>query len=174
MASKYSSPIKNEDVQGCIHEVSDVKMGQLGRRYFHFKIQNHSEEFTRIACFHTTGSRDLLKDKKTSKAASRMLYLSPQKRKFGSGANEYAISKYSRVTDAKNLTFPWKSVSPKIILLESLESTNTGSFPEGELITVQAKVLSVSEVETVHSFQQNKDLRKSDLIIADESGSIHT
>ena len=70
----------------------------------------------------------------------------------------------------KNLSFPWNDISGGLsnasvkMILD--DSTN------GEIVSVKAKVVSKSQVDTVYSHNMRKELRKCELIIIDSTAAI--
>ena len=174
MASSSSNKKSNvsatgyKDVEGYIHDVSDVKKpaNPNSNRYFDFKVQEGSEE-TRVICFNADFQGEV-KEKEQSKWPCRITNVSPQKRRFAEGM-EYKMNKFSRVTKAKNLAFQWKEAAnlPDSTVQDVLESKAIG-----DVVTLKAKVLSKSDVETVYSRNLKRDLRKCEVVIADMSGAI--
>ena len=79
------------------------------------------------------------------------------------------MSKYSKLTPAKNLPFQWKewAQSSQGTIKEILENKSNG-----KVVAVKAKVLSKSKVLSGHSHLMKKELAKCDVIVADASGAI--
>ena len=174
MASSFSSTKSNasaspyKDVQGYIHDVSNIKTpaNPKSSRYFDFKIQEADDE-TRVVCFNADCQGEV-KDKEQCKRPCLLTNVSPQKRRFAEGM-EYKMNKYSRVTIVKNLAFQWKEGADlsETTVKDILESKATG-----DIVTLKAQVLSKSDVQTVYSRNLRKDLKKCEVVIADTSGAI--
>lgn len=164
------SPKKNafKDVQGYIHGVSDVKTpaNPNSTRYFDFILQEGDEE-RRVVCFNAN-KHDEVKQQEKSKLPVHLSNMSPQKRRYGEGI-EYKMSKFSRLTPAKNLPFQWKewAQSSQGTIKEILENKSNG-----EIVSLKAKALSKSDVSSVHSHVMKKELAKCDVIVADGYGAI--
>ena len=164
------SPKKNslKDVQGYIHGVSDVKTpaNPNSTRYFDFILQEGDEE-RQVVCFNAN-KHDEVKQQEKSKLPVQLSNMSPQKRRYGEGI-EYKMSKFSRLTPAKNLPFQWKQweQSSQGTVKEILENKSNG-----KVVALKAKVLSKSEVSSIHSHMMKKELSKCDIIVADGSGAI--
>ena len=99
-----SSPKK--DVEGFVHQVSEVKIPASGSIYFDFTLQERHKEH-RVVCFHPQKHEDL-NQKEESKSPVRILNFSPQKRKFPPDSVKCILEKFSKVQVTKNLSFPWK------------------------------------------------------------------
>lgn len=173
MASKTNvsgdnRPARITEVNGYIHDVSDVNMAKTGTRYFHFKVQENASEFTRVACF-SPEKRKILKDKEQSKDAARLLNLSPQKRKFEPDTKEYIMNKYSRVLDGKSVSFAWKSAEVMTNPVSLCEIVQKGN---GNILSVKARVVSISKSECVYSSVMEKELKKCDIVVADGTGAM--
>ena len=78
MASGSKSNPK-KDVEGFIHQVSDVKIPMGGNRYFVFTLQERNERH-RVVCFYSEKREDQ-KQKEQSKSPVRILNVSLQKTK---------------------------------------------------------------------------------------------
>ena len=99
------------NVDGYVHDVSEVKIPQTGnraRRYFDFKVQER-EEAKRVICF-SPDKRDQLKENESSKTLVTLINVSPQKRKYQYDRTEYKMNQYSNIVVKKNLAFLWKSL----------------------------------------------------------------
>ena len=155
-------------MQGYIHDVSDVKTpaNPHSTRYFDFILQEGDEE-RRVVCFNAN-KHDEVKQQEKSKLPVHLSNMRPHKRRYGEGM-EYKMNKFSRLTPAKNLPFQWKerAQSSQGTIKEILE--NKGN---GEVVALKSKVLSKSEVSSVHSHVMKKELPKCDVIVADASGGI--
>lgn len=165
--SASSSPYK--DVQGYIHAVSEVQIpaNPKSSRYFDFTIQENNEE-RRVICF-TPEIKDELKRREDAKLPTSLKNISPQKRRYGEGV-EYRMNKYSRIEQAKNLAFQWKTSNTDesdITVTQLLQSA-----PNGQSVGLKAKVLFKGDTETVYSKHTKKNLAKCDLVVADTTGSI--
>ena len=91
------------NVDGYVHDVSEVKIPQTGNRanrYFDFKIQEREE---------TKDKRDRLKEKENSNTPGTH-ECKRKKRKYQPDQTEYKMSQYSNIAVKKNLAFPWKSL----------------------------------------------------------------
>ena len=79
------------------------------------------------------------------------------------------MNKFSRLSLAKNLPFQWKQWTQSLqgTIKEILENKSNG-----KVMALKAKVLSKSEVSSVHSHMAKKELSKCDVILADASGVI--
>ena len=147
-SSDKFSPKKNslKDVQGYIHGVSDVKTpaNPNSTRYFDFILQEGDEE-RRVVCFNAN-KHDEVKQQERSKLPVQLSNMSLQKRRYGEGI-EYKMTKFLRLTPAKNLPFQWKQweQSSQGTVKEILENKSNG-----EVMALKAKVLSKSNVSSVH------------------------
>ena len=73
-----------QDASGYIHDVSEIKVAaKSGIRYFDFKIQQDASE-ARVVCF-SPNKRDDLKEREKRKSLTRLVKVSPQKRKYSDG-----------------------------------------------------------------------------------------
>lgn len=173
-SSSHSQDGKREqkDVIGYVHGVSAVHMASTGTRYFDFKVQEEASKYTRVACF-SPDKRDILKKKEESKEAVGLLNMSPQKRKFISGENEYAMGKYSKVVKGRSLSFPWKAMTRGTMTPTALLDISKGKNEIGDTVSVKAKVVSLSESESIYVQSMKKNLRKREAIVADASGVLH-
>ena len=99
--------------------------------------------------------------------------VSPQKRKYDPESKEYAMNKYSKIAEHKNLSFPWKSctLQPGLNVVSSILDI-LNSKANGDYVSVKEKVISKSKTECVYSSTMQKLLKKSDLIVADSSSAI--
>ena len=165
MASGSKSSTKR-DVEGFIHQVSEVKIPASGSRYFDFTLQERDEKH-RVVCFHPD-KRDDLKQKEESKSPVRILNVSPQKRKFQPDSVEYKLERFSKVQVTKNLSFAWKDQSS----VEATIKNIMDSGKEGEMMSLRCKVLSKSERQIVFSHAFKRDLKKCQLVVADQTGAI--
>jgi hypothetical protein len=171
MASSSKSAEKVKNVNGYIHELSEIQIGKTtGNRYFDFKVQEDESEFTRVACF-SPEKRDVLKRKQESKDPVCLMNVSPQKKKYKPDIKEYTMGKYSSMVDGDSLYFPWK-LSPEA-------DTNPVSIEDifakkevGESIWFRGKVISISDPYSVYSSVMEKILQKRDLIVADPTGAM--
>ena len=129
MASKgESSNAGPKDVEGYIHDVSAIKTPSSGHRYFDFMVQEHVDS-KRVVCF-SPDKRESIKEKETSKAAVRILNVSPQKRKFQPNTIEYKMGGRSKVVTTKNIPFAWvESVvkKPKRVSIGDIVSSGGSS-----------------------------------------------
>jgi hypothetical protein len=166
MASSSKSAEKVKNVNGYIHELSEIQIGKTtGNRYFDFKVQEDESEFTRVACF-SPEKRDVLKRKQESKDPVRLMNVSPQKKKYKPDIKEYTMGKYSSVVDGDSLYFPWKLSPGADTNPVSIEDI-FGKKEVGESIWSRGKVVSISDPYSVYSSVMEKKLQKRDLIVAD-------
>ena len=167
--TKSASSNSYKDVQGYIHAVSKVQIpaNPKSSRYFDFTIQENHEE-TRVICF-TPEIKDELKRREEAKLPTSLKNISPQKRRYGEGV-ECRMNKYSRIEQAKNLAFQWKTSNTD----ESDTSVTQllQSAPNGQSVGLKAKVLFKGDTETVYSKHAKKDPAKCDLVVADTTGAI--
>lgn len=159
-----SSPKK--DVEGFVHEVSDIKILISGSRYSDFTLQERDESH-RVACFYPEKREDL-KEKEESKFPVHILNVSLQKRKFQPDTGKYKLEWFSKVQVTKNLAFPWKGqctaeATVKIIM---------DSGKDGKMVSLRCRIISKSESQRVFSHAFKKDLKKCQLVVADETGVI--
>ena len=166
-SSGNKKDIKVNDVEGYIHEVSEVKIPAWGSRYFDFKIQER-EENRRVVCF-SPDKRDGMKEKEISKSPVRLLSLSPQKRKYEPDSTEYKYTNYSKVMVTKNLAFPWKGIpgAEKEVSVKEILDCSTG-----DVVSLKAKVVSKGDTQTIYSSAMRKELSKCDIVVADATGAI--
>ncbi len=162
------------NVDGYVHQVSDVKIPRSGNhnaRFFDFKIQE-GEGSRRVVCF-SPDKRDDLKEKELSKIPVSLLSVSPQKRKYQADETEYKMHTFSKVVPKKNLSFPWKErTSEKHCTLKDISSGEKSNIKVDDMVRVNAKVVYKSEVESVFSSKLNKNLTKCDIIIADPTDAM--
>ena len=159
-----SSPKK--DVEGFVHQVSEVKIPAGGSRYVDFTLQERDERH-RVVCFYPEKREDL-KQKEGSKAPVRILNVSLQKRKFQPDNVEYKLERFLKVQVTKNLSFPWKDqCSAEATVKDIMDSGK-----EGEMISLTCKGMSKSETQSVFSHALKKDLEKCQLVIVDQTGAI--
>ena len=123
-----------------------------------------------MCCF-SPNQRDDIKEKELNKSHVRLMNVSLQKRKYVPDTTEYRFNNYSKITVVKNLAFPWKDV-PKETSNETTIKDILNEAGEGQYVSVKAKVMFKGESETVFSTAQNKNLKKSDIVIADHTGAI--
>ena len=170
-SSQVSAKPQVKDIEGYVHEVSQLKIPRSGtaNRYFDFTIQE-KEQTRRVCCFNPN-QRDDIKEKELNKSPVRLMNVSPQKRKYVPDTTEYRFNNYSKITVVKNLAFPWKDV-PKETSNETTIKDILNETGEGQFVSVKAKVMFKGESETVFSTAQNKNLKKSDIVIADHTGAI--
>ena len=164
-ALAYSQKNDPKAVNGYIHDVSEIFVGKQGSRYFDFKIQETPDVYTRVACF-SPDKRNTIKEKEESKAAVCIVNVSPRKRK-DLQSQEYTMNKYSKITDAQDLSFSWKT-TPQIDNLVSLGDVLDGvASPNGEFVSVNVRIYHMSSPETVYSSSQKKYLEKCDAVVVD-------
>lgn len=110
LSSQRSAKPQVKDIEGYVHEVSELKIPRSGtaNRYFDFTIQEN-ERTRRVCCF-SPNQRDDIKEKELNKSPIRLMNVSPQKRKYVPDTTEYPFNNYSKITVFKNLAFPWKDV----------------------------------------------------------------
>ena len=164
-SSSWEKPNSRKDVKGFIHDVSAVD-DRSGSRFFSFKLQER-DECRRVVCFQTEKREDI-QQKAEMKSPVRILQLSPQKRRFRPDVLEYKLEKFSKVEVKPNMSFPWKDQStPKVTV-----KTIIDEYGEGDVVSVECKVLHKLETQEVYSKTHGKDLNKCDIIIADATGTI--
>lgn len=110
LSSQRSAKPQVKDIEGYVHEVSELKIPRSGtaNRYFDFTIQEN-EKTRRVCCF-SPNQRDDIKEKELNKSPVGLMNVSPQKRKYVPDTTEYRFKNYSKITVVKNLAFPWKDV----------------------------------------------------------------
>lgn len=175
MSSNTASPsksFKNSDVDGYIHNVSDIRVARSGVRYFDFNIQENEQQ-TRIVCF-SPEKRPTLKEKQQARSPVTLANISPQKRKYNPEATEYTMNKFSRVVNKKNLSFPWKPFETRSTGSEVIPICQivNGAQSTGDLVAVKAKVVSKSTRQTVYAQTTRKSFDKSSAIVADTTSAI--
>ena len=92
------------ELEGYVHQVSEIKTPSSGTRYFDFNIQQQDVR-KRVVCF-SAQKRDDLKHKQESKTPVKLLNVSPQKRKFDPNTQEYRLNNYSKVVATQRVPFP--------------------------------------------------------------------
>lgn len=105
-----------------------------------------------MICF-TPEIKDELKRREDAKLPTSLKNISPQKRRYGEGV-EYRMNKYSRIDQAKNLAFQWKTSNTDesdITVTQLLQSA-----PNGQSVGLKAKVLFKGDTETVYSKHTKK------------------
>lgn len=158
------------EIDGYIHNVSEIHVAKSGSRYFDFTMQENVEN-RRVVCF-SPEKRPSLKVKEEGKSPVRLANISPQKRKYDPETTEYIMNKYSRVEIKKNLSFPWKSSIGQSTDVVSSVHDVLSSKANGELVEIKAKVMTKSKTESVFSPTMQKSLKKADLLVADSSSAI--
>ena len=150
-----------------VHGVSDVKTpaNPNSTRYFDFILQEGDEE--RRVVYFNTNKHDVVKQQEKSKLPVRLSNMSPQNEDTERESN--TNEQLSRPSPARNLPFQWKQWEQSLqgTMKEILENKSNG-----EVVALKAKVLSKSEVSSVHSHMMKKELSKCDVIVADASGAI--
>ena len=159
-----------KDVEGYIHNVSPVKTPSSGNRYFDFSIQERVDS-TRVVCFNAE-KRDTVKEKETAKSPVKILSVSPQKRKFQPDSIEYKMNSKSRVVSTKNVPFPWAEIEDGKKSKQVSINDIIFSGSAGEVVSLNAKVFSKGEIETVYSHPMGKSLTMCNLVLADATGAI--
>ena len=81
------------------------------------------------------------------------------------------FNNYSEITVVKNLAFPWNDIPKETSNATTIKDILIKAW-EGQYVSVKAKVMFKGESETVFSTAQNKNLKKSDIVIADHTGAI--
>ena len=170
-----SSSQSKVNVDGYVHEVSEVKIPQTGNRasrYFDFK---YKKETKRVICF-SPDKRDQLKENENSKTPVTLMNVSPQKRKYQLDQTEYKMNQYSNIVVKKNLAFPWKSLRTDLSndsqTLKQIEDHKNPTAQVGDVVSVKAKLISKSEVEPVFFYKLNKTFNKSETVIADSTSAM--
>jgi ssDNA-binding replication factor A large subunit len=171
-ASASGSKCANAEVDGYIHNVSDIRVAKSGTRYFDFSVQENERQM-RVVCF-SPEKRSTLKEREQSRSPVTLANVSPQKRKYDPESTEYTMSKYSRVINKKNLSFPWKPFEAQdtgntVIAISEIVSAAQSN---GNLVAVKGKIVSKSPPETIYSHTMRKSLNKVDAIVADSTSAI--
>jgi hypothetical protein len=149
---------KKEDVEGYIHEVSDVKTPSSGNRYFDFKIQGKDIN-RRVVCF-SPDKRQNIKENEQKKSPVKIFNVSLKKCKFEPENIEYIMNNTSKVM---NISFPWsKPVGDKGPLL--ISNLPESSFT-GDVMSIKAKVIWKGQTERVFSHAFRKDLESTEKFI---------
>ena len=76
------------ELEGYVHQVSEIKTPSSGTRYFDFNIQQQDVR-KRVVCFSAQKRDDV--HKQESKTPVKLLNVSPQKRKFDPNTQEYRL-----------------------------------------------------------------------------------
>ena len=108
MTSKRNTGIKMKDVEGYIHDVSNIKTPMSGNKYFDFTIQKHVD--TRHVVSFSPDKRESVMEKEKSRSPIQILSASPQ-RKYQPDTVEYKMSGKSRVINTKSVPFLWAEAS---------------------------------------------------------------
>ena len=158
------------NVDGYVHEVSELKIPQTGNRasrYFDFKVQER-EETKCVICF-SPDKRDQLKENENSKTPVTLMNVSPQKRKCQLDQTEYKMNQYSNIVVKKNLPFPWKSLRTDLSndsqTLKQIEDHKNPTAQVGNVVSVKAKLISKSDIEPVFTYKLNKTFNSSCLSV---------
>ena len=156
------------ELEGYVHQVSEIKTPSSGTRYFDFNIQQQDVR-KRVVCF-SSQKRDDLKHKQESKTLVKLLNVSPHKRKFDPNTQEYRLNNYSKVVATQRVPFPWKDISAD--LADASVKFVLDSCIPGDVVSLKAKVLHKSNEQSVYSYTTKTDLKKCDIIVADSTGTI--
>ena len=156
------------ELEGYVHQVSEIKTPSSGTRYFDFNIQQQDVR-KRVVCF-SSQKRDDLKHKQESKTLVKLLNVSPHKRKFDPNTQEYRLNNYSKVVATQRVPFPWKDISAD--LADASVKFVLDSCIPGDVVSLKAKVLHKSNEQSVYSYTTKTDLKKCDIIVADSTGPI--
>ena len=154
-----------EDVEGYIHEVSEVKTPSSGNRYFDFKIQARDVN-RRVVCFSPDKRQDI-KENEEKKSPVKIYNVSPKKRKFDPENIEYIMNNRSKVI---SISFPCSEpvgAQGPLSISDLRESSLTG-----DVVSVEAKVIWKGQTERIYSHALRKGLDKCQLILADASAAI--
>lgn len=111
-----------------------------------------------------------MKKKENSKSAVHLTSVSPQKRKYEPDTTEYRLNNYFKVMVTKNLSFPWNNITGRLSNA-SVKKILDNSM-NGDIVSVKAKVVSKSLVDTVYSHNIRKQLRKCKLVIVNSTTAI--
>lgn len=111
-----------------------------------------------------------MKKKENSKSAVHLTSVSPQKRKYEPDTTEYRLNNYSKVMVTKNLSFLWNNITGRLSNA-SVKKILDNSM-NGDIVSVKAKVVSKSLVDTVYSHNIRKQLRKCKLVIVNSTTAI--
>ena len=122
-----------------------------------------------MCCFNPN-QRDDIKEKELNKSPVCLINVSPHKRKYVPDTTEYRFN-YFKITVVKNLAFPWKDV-PKETSNETTIKDILNETGEGQYVSVKVKVMFKGESETIYSTTQIKNVKKSDVAIADHTAAI--
>ena len=133
------------EIDGYVHNVSEIHVAKSGNRYFDFTVQENEDE-RRVVCFSQEKGPSLTV-KQEDKSPVRLANISPQKQKYDSETTEYIMNKYSRVEIQKNLSFPWKSFivqSPDVVcsVHDALSSKANGELVSTVFLPTMQKSLS--------------------------------
>ena len=156
------------ELEGYVHQVSEIKTPASGTRYFEFNIQQQDVR-KRVVCF-SAQKRDDLKQKQESKTPVKLLNVSPQKRKFDPNTQEYRLNNYSKVVVTQRVPFPWKDISAD--LADASVKFVLDSCIPGDIVSLKAKVLHKSNEQSVYSYTAKTELKKCDIVVADTTGAI--
>ena len=156
------------ELEGYVHQVSEIKTPFSGTRYFDINIQQQDVR-KRVVCF-SAQKRDDLKHKQESKTPVKLLNVSPQKRKFDPNTQEYRLNNYSKVVATQRVPFPWKDISAD--LADASVKFVLDSCIPGDVVSLKAKVPHKSNEQSVYSYTTKTDLKKCDIIVADSTGPI--
>ena len=162
------SPTTTVELEGYVHQVSEIKTPSSGNRYFEFNIQQQDVR-KRVVCFNAQ-KRDDLKHKQESKTPVKLLNVSPQKQKFDLNTEEYRLNNYSKVVPTQRVPFPWKDISAD--LADASVKFVFDSCIPGDIVSLKAKVLHKLNEQSVYSYTAKTDLKKCDIIVADTTGPI--
>ena len=156
------------ELEGYVHQVSEIKTPSSGTRYFDFNIQQQDVR-KRVVCF-SSQKRDDLKHKQESKTLVKLLNVSPHKRKFDPNTQEYRLNNYSKVVATQRVPFPWKDISAD--LADASVKFVLDSCIPGDVVSLKAKVLHKLNEQSVYSYTTKTDLKKCDINVADSTGPI--
>ena len=79
------------------------------------------------------------------------------------------MNKFGEVLEGKSLSFPWSSLPvPTVLALHDVLSAKES----GQFVWVKAKVLSIANVETIYSPTMRKNLKKPNIVFADETATM--
>lgn len=129
------------ELEGYVHQVSEIKTPFSGTRYFDINIQQQDVR-KRVVCF-SAQKRDDLKHKQESKTPVKLLNVSPQKRKFDPNTQEYRLNNYSKVVATQRVPFPWKDISADLADA-SVKFVLDSCIRYGDVVSLKARVLHKS------------------------------
>ena len=161
MASGSKSSPKKE-VEGFVHQVSKVKIPAGGSIYFDFTLQERDKEH-RVVCFHPRNVKT--SSRRKIKVTSSHFECQPAKARISTWQCQVYTGEVFKGTSNKKFVFP---------LERSVQCTSYGQEDYGfrKRFRSGVKLCPKSETQTVFSHAFKKDLKKCQLVIADQTGAI--